>query len=696
MLSSDVQAEVVEDLIVQELDALICNIYPPTLLARILDSGIPIIYVAEIPLRHPRFTSRLGLYDAGYMLGTFLHERLAGSGTVLVVGGYMAVEEDNGQSRLDGFFAALPSDHHYAIHHVQSKWPQEDAIHELTAYLGEHANLQVNAIFGLSDMIAIAARDVCQSLGCIDNDTLILGINGDPLALASIADGRMTATIETDIDDLATQVVDLAYHAACGDPLPPYFRNRQRLVTADNVAEVATRKLLSLATLPTRLVDVNRRNAQERIMQRETSLEIDRQVGLILDEQQLSLAITALIRDNYGFDDARFLVWNQHDARLVEIGDVRRADKGANMGIAPSGPLEYALTHNQTVFIPDTYGSSRFAPDPLWPEMHARVVVPVHLGGRIVGLLDLHRRAVTHYTREELDGLELLADRLGISIRNAELYGEALDARSIAEKADRLKTVLLTNVSHELRTPLNVILGYSRATLDTLAALARHMTPSSAQDVTHIYSSAEHLLRLINDLLDLSRAEIDELDLLPETLNTRSFLEEVFRGQHHALRRRWCGGLALGSAAGASIARSRSGAPAAGAAQLAAQRPQIHRARPDHARRRGSAARSAYLGRRHRGGHPRRVAGANLRALHQRRHQRAAARGDRPWTQYRAAAGRAAPRPDDAGEPAWSRQHLPYLSAAASLGDYSGSAERWRPAGAAADHRGHNAADERG
>jgi ABC-type sugar transport system substrate-binding protein len=113
-LSSDEQAEVVEDLRVQELDAFICNVYPPALLARILDSGIPIIYVGEIALRHPRLTSRLGLYDAASMLGTFLHKRLAGRGTLLVAGGHMDDGEDNGQSRLDGFFAALSSDHRSA------------------------------------------------------------------------------------------------------------------------------------------------------------------------------------------------------------------------------------------------------------------------------------------------------------------------------------------------------------------------------------------------------------------------------------------------------------------------------------------------------------------------------------------------------------------------------------------------------
>jgi signal transduction histidine kinase/ABC-type sugar transport system substrate-binding protein/AraC-like DNA-binding protein len=534
LVTHDEQVEVVEDLRVQEIDALIGNALTPYLLTSIPDHGIPVVYLPETPVRHLRLSSRQGLYDAAHMLGSFLTARRATGGAVLLISGQTG-DDDSSRSRLDGFHAALPADGRFTVHHIETNWIYDNAWSQVTAYLRAHPDLAPDAIVGLSDSLAIAARDAAGAQARLAPSTLILGINGDPWAVAAIADGRMTATVETDIDDIATQGVNLAYRAARGEPLPAYFRIRQHLVTATNVTEVATRKLISLADLPTRLVGVNRRHEQQRVVQLETSLAINRQVGLILDEQQLSLAITALIRDNYGFDDARLLIWNQASGRLVEVSAARSGDAATGIRPDSAGPLADVLAHDRSIFIPEVRASHRFPPDPAWPDMRARVVVPVHLGGEIVGLLDLKNRRAAHRTREELDGLQVLADQLGISMRNAELYGQALAARATAEKADRLKTALLANVSHELRTPLNVILGYSRAALDALPPGVATAPDGLRQDLLQIYRSGEDLLRLINDLLDLSRAEIDELDLLPERLDTRDFLEEVFRAAVEAL-----------------------------------------------------------------------------------------------------------------------------------------------------------------
>ncbi len=542
LLATDVQIEAVEDLVVQELDALILNMGSMELIDAILERNLPVIFVSEFIRHHPRFVSRIGLTQAGAMIGDYCNTHLPAGAAILIVGGVMLDEmvdtahfgdsTDWGISRITGCLSALDPAKAFKIYRLPCLWSQEEAYPVIETWCHDHAHMnaarRIDAIFGLSDLLALAACEICSSYGISDSKTLIFGINGDPLALAAVAAGRMTATVETDVVDIANQAIDLALCAARGQPLPDTFQNAQRLVTAEQVAEVATRKLISLAALPTRLVGVNRQSEQLRVVQLETSMAIDQEVGVILDRNQLSLAIARLIRDNYGFDQARLWLWNAAEGRLSEVSSVEAGTIGDSITPDSAGPLSYALVHNQSIFIPNVASSHRFAADPLCPEVHSRVIVPVHLGGQITGLLDLQSWQAIHRTREEIAGLQLLADQLGIAMRNAELYGEALEARAIAERADRLKTALLANVSHELRTPLNIILGYSRTALDALTAGVAP-SPDLAHDLRHIYQSGEHLLRLINDLLDLSRSEIGELDLLIERVDTSALLEEVFR-----------------------------------------------------------------------------------------------------------------------------------------------------------------------
>ncbi|MFZ6029259.1 MAG: substrate-binding domain-containing protein [Chloroflexota bacterium] len=130
-----------------------------------------------------------------------------------------------------------------------------------------------------------------------------------------------------------------------------------------------------------------------------------------------------------------------------------------------------------------------------------------------------------------LDGAiyELLRTQVSNALTGALLLREAQQARQAAEKADQIKTRLLANVSHELRTPLNIILGYSQDALGTTNPYGIVPPQALLDDLEHIRSSAEHQLRLINDLLDLSRAEIDELDLYLELLDPHPLLQDAFQ-----------------------------------------------------------------------------------------------------------------------------------------------------------------------
>jgi signal transduction histidine kinase/DNA-binding LacI/PurR family transcriptional regulator/DNA-binding response OmpR family regulator/AraC-like DNA-binding protein len=132
---------------------------------------------------------------------------------------------------------------------------------------------------------------------------------------------------------------------------------------------------------------------------------------------------------------------------------------------------------------------------------------------------------------------EVLRGQISSTLKGALLLDETRRAQTAAEKADRLKTRLLANVSHELRTPLNVIIGCTREALDASTPGYAGLPEELRSDLRHIHHSAEHQLRVINDLLDLSRAEIGELDLYLDLLDPRPLLEEVFRGMAEARSR---------------------------------------------------------------------------------------------------------------------------------------------------------------
>ena len=121
-----------------------------------------------------------------------------------------------------------------------------------------------------------------------------------------------------------------------------------------------------------------------------------------------------------------------------------------------------------------------------------------------------------------------LRGHLSSALKSAELVQIALEAEAKAIKGDQLKTHLLANVSHELRTPLNIILGLSQTALSLPNPYGIDLPAQLVKDLGYINDSGEHLIRLINDLLDMSRAEIGELDLCYEPVSPRALVKDVF------------------------------------------------------------------------------------------------------------------------------------------------------------------------
>ncbi len=526
MLVTQDTAGIADELLAENLDVLVSQEIPFQVIQQMLDSGLPVIYFSESERRHPLFVSLRGLEQAAWMVGDRVAQTLRGRGRALCVGGLLEPGEDKGISRIRGFVDSLRRYPDIAVMHYPAYWRYEDALPLIESSL-RGLDSPLDAIFGISDSLALAARDAAQKLGFLTPETVIFGINGDPLALAAIADGTMEATVETSAAVMANRAVDIALKAALGEPFPNVYQHQLRLITRANVAEVALEKLKAIANIPSRLVGVNFQQGQTRLRQLQTSAEINQRLGALLDRRQLSREIADLLRANYQYDLVQIFLWNETEELLVQERD-GACQESRVIPIDEAGILADAIRRKEPVYIPDTRFSQRYPPDSCWPETRTRVALPILFGDQIFGVVDLHQRTTNPNVREEVFGLRPLVDYLGIVFRNAELYTEALNSRELAEKANQLKTRLLANVSHELRTPLNVILGYSQAALATPNPYHIVLPDALRQDLLYIFQSGTHLQRIVSDLLDLSRAEIGELELVPELIDTRRFLEDAF------------------------------------------------------------------------------------------------------------------------------------------------------------------------
>jgi signal transduction histidine kinase len=114
-------------------------------------------------------------------------------------------------------------------------------------------------------------------------------------------------------------------------------------------------------------------------------------------------------------------------------------------------------------------------------------------------------------------------EQLQQEIRARESVEKALiEAKEVAETANRAKSEFLANMSHEFRTPLNHIIGFTELVVDKKFGDLNEMQEEYLGDVL---DSSKHLLLLINDILDLSKVEAGKLELDASAINPRTLID---------------------------------------------------------------------------------------------------------------------------------------------------------------------------
>jgi signal transduction histidine kinase/HAMP domain-containing protein len=194
---------------------------------------------------------------------------------------------------------------------------------------------------------------------------------------------------------------------------------------------------------------------------------------------------------------------------------------------APSGrgPTGSAIRTNSPQAISDTQTDPLFA---LWREeaekrgYRSTMAVPLVCARKaVIGVLNFYSENKDFFTPDKVELCQIFANQAAIAIDNLTLLAdlddkvkkrtrELEDAKLLAEGANAAKSAFLANMSHDLRTPLNTIIGFSEAMSQGIFGELR---PDHKEYLGYIYQSGMKLLKLINEVLDLSRMETGGMEL---------------------------------------------------------------------------------------------------------------------------------------------------------------------------------------
>ena len=217
-------------------------------------------------------------------------------------------------------------------------------------------------------------------------------------------------------------------------------------------------------------------------------------------------------------------------------------------GLPPSGtPKSFPLTLGVAGKVASSGQPKRIADIRLDPdyfqatsEILSELCVPIQLGESVIGVLNAESRHLDFFTEEDERLLVTIAGQAAVAIDNFNLFKRLQLSnveleRRVEERtaelsrmnvelthANRTKDEFLTTMSHELRTPLNSVLGFSESLLEQRRG---PLNEKQQQYVSLINSSGQHLLGLINDILEVSKIEAGKLDLRPDIISVNEVCE---------------------------------------------------------------------------------------------------------------------------------------------------------------------------
>lgn len=348
------------------------------------------------------------------------------------------------------------------------------------------------------------------------NEAVTTAVIAATLAVA-IATAAIAAVVTRQITRPVVRLTESALRIAAGD-----LSQRVDIHSRDEIgilADVFNRMAGELEVLyndleakvaeRTRLLQQANYQIQRRAIQLQASLEVGQAVTSILDPDALLDHVVRVVRDCFYYSYVAVYTTDDAGQGLVLRAAAGEADPfhGPYVTGESTDGVGRAFRDGQAVL------ESRPVSLKVGPPLsyaRAEAALPLRLGDRVLGVLDVQSTQPEAFDQDDVSVLQNVANQVAIALENARAYALEREAAERLRQLDRSKRRFLANMSHELRTPLTNIIGFARLMLKEIDG---PLTDQQRHDLEIIYHNGEHLLGLINDLLDISQIEAGLMEL---------------------------------------------------------------------------------------------------------------------------------------------------------------------------------------
>ncbi len=266
---------------------------------------------------------------------------------------------------------------------------------------------------------------------------------------------------------------------------------------------------------------------QRRAIQLATTVEVSQAATSILEPDQLSREVVRLIHDSFAYSYVGIYLLDDDNRQALLQEATGGGEEMATVKAKPV-PVEDGSAIGQAILTGEPcivkWNAERAQEVLFSAYIRTEAALPLRMGDQIVGVLDILSTEEEDFDADGVSALQNVANQITIALENARAYAVEREAAKRLRELDRSKRRFLTNMSHELRTPLTNIIGFSRL---MLKGIDGQLTEQQQNDLQIIYRNGQHLLGLINDLLDISHIEAGLMELEFRDVNLADLMRSV-------------------------------------------------------------------------------------------------------------------------------------------------------------------------